>query len=132
VTHMAKRNARPPLMVRVWAELGSGNITEDPDLRSDVKGERLHGLQEGRHIWVNPVHAIVDTVVHECLHRLHPEWSENYVRNRTSYLVSRMTDAEVVALYDEYQHRKKLKRRQRDPGGVRSRGGRTDGAGAVD
>lgn len=110
---MAKRHNRPPLMVRVWAELGAGHITEDPDLKSTAKGERLDGLQEGRHIWVNPIYSIVDTVVHECLHRIQPRWKENYVRNRTSYLINRMTDDEVRALYDEYQRRvKKPKRKQ--------------------
>lgn len=109
---MSKVNGnRPPLLVQVWAELGAGRITEDPELRSDVKGERLHGLQEGRHIWVNPTFALVDTIVHELLHRLHPEWSERYVRNRTAYLMTRMTDEEIVAVYDEYERRKRKRKR---------------------
>jgi hypothetical protein len=98
-------------MVRVWAELGAGGITEDPLLRSNIKGERLHGLQEGRHIWVNPTHGIVDTVIHELLHRMHPEWSEQYVCRTTTYLFRRMTDAEITAFYDEYQRRARKRRR---------------------
>lgn len=99
------RNPRPPLMVRVWAELGAGRITEDVQLRSAVKGERLHGLQEGRHVWVNPAYATVDTTIHELLHRMHPQWSESYVRRTTTYLLRRMTDEEISAFYDEYQRR---------------------------
>lgn len=120
-----RRQPRPPLMVRVWAALGEGRITEDPRLRSDVKGERLHGLQEGRHIWVNPVWSVVDTVLHELLHRMHPEWSEVYVRRTTTYLLKRMTDEEVQTFYDEYQQRaKKRRRRGRSGGAVSSTGGR--------
>jgi hypothetical protein len=92
---VSRKQPRPPLLVRVWAELGAGGIIEDPTLTSDVKGERLDGMQIGRHIWVNPIWNTVDTVVHELLHKLHPGWSERYVRNRTGYLMRRMTDAEV-------------------------------------
>ncbi len=106
-------HARPPLMVRVWAELGAGGITEDIGLCSDVPGERLHGVKCGRHIWINPLWGTVDTLVHELLHRLHPEWSENYVRRTTSYLMGRMTDAEALAFYDEYQKRAKKPKRTR-------------------
>lgn len=108
-----RKKGRPPLMVRVWAELGAGGITEDVTLTD--KHHRLDGLQEGRHIWVNPMWNIVDTTVHEILHRLHPEWPENYVRRTTSYLMRRMTDEEAQTFYDEYQKRvKKLKRKRRE------------------
>jgi hypothetical protein len=108
---VTRKNARPPLMVRVWAELGAGHITEDLSLRSSVKHERLHGLQEGRHVWVNPSHATVDTVVHELLHRMNPTWSESYVRRTTTFLVTRMTDEEIRAFYDEYQRRAHRRKR---------------------
>ena len=110
---MRRRNARPPLLVRVWAELGRGHITEDIGLKSDIRGERLHGVKCGRHIWINPTWAIVDTVCHELLHRLHPEWSENYVRRTTSYLLHRMTDAEAQQFYEEYRRRVKTPKRTR-------------------
>src|SRR5687767_14214514 len=101
-------------MVRVWAELGAGHITEDPTLHSDVRGERIYGYKEGRHIWVNPAWTMAETIVHELLHRVNPEWSETYVDNRTTYLLNRMTDAEARALYDEYQKRaRKPKRAKR-------------------
>jgi hypothetical protein len=108
-----RKNSRPPLLMRVWAELGRGHITEDVTLTSDVKGERLHGVKCGRHIWINPVWAIVDTAVHELLHRLHPEWSERYVRRTTAFLMNRMTDAEAQTFYDEYQKRAKKPKRTR-------------------
>ena len=109
---------RDPLMVRVWAELGAGHITEAA-VHSDIKGERVYGYKEGRHIWVNPAWTMAETIVHELLHRINPEWSEPYVANRTTYVLNRMTDAEVEALYDEYQKRvSKPKRRRRESSGV--------------
>jgi len=53
------------------------------------------------------VPEVVDTIIHELLHRLYPHWSERYIKNRTSYLMKRMTDEEVQLLYDEYQRRRK-------------------------
>lgn len=108
---MRRRNApnRSPLMVSVWAEIGAGRISEafiqdkNPDAYVD-------GVCEGSEITVNPVHQTVDTLVHEVLHRLYPQWKENYVRRTTSLLRNQMTDEETVRLYNEYQKRvKRLK-----------------------
>jgi hypothetical protein len=108
-----RKNGRPPLMVRVWAAMGSAGIIEDVTLKSDIKGERLEGLQAGRHIWVNPIWSTADTVIHELLHLMHPEWSETYVRRTTTFLLRRMTDAEVQTFYDEYQQRAKRRKRRK-------------------
>jgi hypothetical protein len=110
------RGGRDPLVVRVWTELGAGRITEGP-VHSNVKGERVYGYKEGRHIWVNPAWTMAETIVHELLHRVNPKWPEEYVANRTTYVLNRMTDAEVETLYDEYQKRvskPKRKRRRED------------------
>jgi hypothetical protein len=104
-------------MVRVWAELGAGKITEayivDREGRARVF---THGVMDegSKHITINPVHAVVDTVIHEILHRLEPEWDENYVRRTTSFLRTRMTDGETQAFYDEYQRRKRRRKRPKD------------------
>lgn len=99
---MARRQKREPLMVRVWAELGAGQIREDYII--DPK-EFVYGLCEGRRITINPVLSLVETTIHELLHRLYPAWSERYVRNRTTYLMRRMTDQEIQTFYDEYRRR---------------------------
>jgi hypothetical protein len=105
---MAKSRGRDPLLLRVCAEIGAGRITEgyihDPGFYTD-------GITEGQHITINPMHQTVDTLLHECIHRLEPGWSERYVRNRTKYLRNRMTDAETQAIYAEYQ--KRVTRRKR-------------------
>lgn len=103
-----KREKRTPLMVQVWAEVGAGRIREAfiHDDKQFVDGE----TQGTGHITINPVHQTCDTLIHEILHRLHPQWSERYVRRTTTYLRRRMTDAETQMLYDEYQ--KRVKRRK--------------------
>lgn len=103
-----KVGKRDPLMVRVWAELGAGRITEG--FLKD-KGQFTDGVEMGGHITINPVHQTVDTVIHELLHRLQPAWKESYVRRTTTYLRRRMTDEETLAFYQEYQARSKKRKR---------------------
>jgi hypothetical protein len=101
---MIDRKKRPLLLLRVLAELGAGQIRE-----AFIPSERhyfVDGETEGRDITINPVPEVVDTIIHELLHRLYPTWSERYIKNRTSYLMRRMTDEEVQLLYDEYQRRR--------------------------
>ncbi len=95
---------RPLLLLRVLAELGAGRIRE-----AYIPSEPAYfvdGETEGQRITINPVPEIVDTIIHELLHRLYPKWSERYIKNRTTYLMTRMSDEEVRLLYDEYQRRK--------------------------
>ena len=104
-----KRSARDfALIGRVWAELGAGRITE-----AFIKDglSLTDGYYDGNgRITVNPQHQTVDTVIHECLHRAFPHWSENYVRRTTSYLRRRMSDEEVQAMYGEYKRRARRRR----------------------
>lgn len=101
---MAADDKRPLLLLRVLAELGAGKIRE-----AYIPSEPEHyvdGKTEGSAITINPVPEVVDTIIHEVLHRLYPRWSERYIKNRTTYLMKRMTDEEVQLIYDEYQKRK--------------------------
>ena len=102
---MPNNEKRPLLLLRVLAELGAGRIRE-----AFIPSEKdffVDGETEGRAITINPVPEVVDTIIHELLHRLYPQWSERYTKNRTSYLMKRMTDEEVQLLYEEYQRRRK-------------------------
>jgi hypothetical protein len=97
------------LLGTVWAEIGAGRLTEAFILDDRVF---MDGMYNGNgHITVNPAHQTVDTVIHECLHRAFPAWSENYVRRTTTYLRKRMSDEEVQAMYAEFQKRAKKRRR---------------------
>jgi len=105
----AKRpRARPPLLVEIWAELGASRIHEG---RIEDKTHFVEGVcLNGRVITINPMPAMNDTICHELIHRLHPEWSEPYVRNRTTFILRRMTDDEHERFFREYQRRKKVRK----------------------
>lgn len=111
---MPRKRAQPTpsLLLSVMAEIGAGNIWEgwisDPGYMTD-------GLCEGggrgnAQITINPAHQTVLTVLHEALHRLHPEWPESYVRNRATWLRRRLTDEQAQTIYAEYERRKKTRR----------------------
>jgi hypothetical protein len=105
VPDMPTNEKRPLLLLRVLAELGAGQIRE-----AFIPSEKhffVDGETEGQAITINPVPEVVDTIIHELLHRLYPQWSERYIKNRTSYLMKRMTDEEVQLLYEEYERRRK-------------------------
>lgn len=105
-----KRTARDLVLLgRVWAELGSGRITEA--FLPSEKHHYVEGMIEGGHITVNPAPSVVDSAIHEILHRLHPSWSESYVRRTTTLIMRRMTDEEIAAFYAEYQKRKRTRKR---------------------
>jgi len=108
------RVEKPALLVRVLTEIGSGDIYED--WIADDK-ELVHGIVQGRKITVNPAIEVVDTLIHEILHRLQPNWTEKYVNNRTTWLMRRMSDEQIQALYAEYQKRAVKRKVKRD--GVR-------------
>lgn len=99
---MSAKRERPALLVRVLTEIGAGRISErfihDPKTF-------VHGETNGRHITINPAIALVDTLIHEALHRLEPGWSENYVRRTTTWILRRMSDEQIEALYQEYNKR---------------------------
>jgi hypothetical protein len=101
------KRERPGLLVRVLTEIGTGAITEG--FLSD-KDLFVHGETVGRRITINPAIATVDTLIHETLHRLEPQWSENYVRRTTTWLMRRMSDEQIQALYEEYGKRVKKRK----------------------
>ncbi len=102
------------LMGQCWAALGSGKITEA--FIKDVPGCMTDGwIDDGsKHITVNPVHATADTVLHELVHRVHPEWKEQHVRRMTTILRREMSDDERIAFHEEYQRRVKRRKHPLD------------------
>ena len=94
-----KRDDR--LLTSVLLELEAGGISE-AYMVGTSQYRFIYGDCTGGKITVNPVHSIVDTLIHELLHRLHPTWKEGYVRRTTTYLRRRLTDEEAQQLYQEY------------------------------
>lgn len=110
---MGRKRGRDPLLIAVLAELGAGRISED-FIRAERSGSQIHGLMDRGHIVVNPMHEVVDTILHEATHRARPDLSEIAVRRRTAKFMRCLTDAEIQAIYDVYQRvATKVKRRGR-------------------
>jgi hypothetical protein len=87
-------------------EFARGNITET-ELRHET--QILDGLCEynSQRVFVNPMTAIVETLVHELIHRRWPRWGERRVHAEARRLVCRMTDAERAKWYRDYQAQKR-------------------------
>lgn len=100
---------KPALLVRVLTEIGKGHISEKWIADKEVF---VHGETVGRHITINPALSVSETLIHEALHRLEPEWSENYVRRTTTFVLRRMSDEQIAQLYEEYKSLTKRRRRR--------------------
>lgn len=95
------------LLLEVMAKLGEVRVKER-FIPGDVKGEIVYGqCHPNGVIEINPVPALVDTVIHECLHALHPEWTESSVKRMTTRLFHRLTEEEMQTIYKVYKRRLK-------------------------
>ena len=62
----------------------------------------LDGLQSGEAIYIDPRPAIIETLVHELLHRHKPRWCERRVNKEARALLSRMTESDLATWYRRY------------------------------
>lgn len=80
-------------------ELNRGKVFEcslrDPNWRLD-------GLQHGEAIYIDPRPAILETLVHELLHRRKPQWSERRVTREARLLLSKMSDGDMARWWRRY------------------------------
>jgi hypothetical protein len=97
------------LVEAVSLELRKGLIYEAPIVGSE--DHHVEGLcsWETQEITVNPAPNVVDTLIHELLHRRFPRWSENRVRLETWRVMRQMSDADVQAWYRKYRRLAKRK-----------------------
>lgn len=75
-------------------------------IKKDEDRARVHGLQSKGKIWINPVSPLVETIIHELLHEIKPEWSESTVIRFTTRLMREMTDDEILTVFRLYESRK--------------------------
>lgn len=54
-------------------------------------------------ITINPKVSVVDTVIHELLHRRYPKWTERKVKQETARIMGHLTPAEIDAWYRRYR-----------------------------
>ena len=85
------------LLEQVHHALGANRLHE----RWITDKHGVEGLAEPGVITISPL-GLVETIIHEALHRAHPTWSENTVRRTTTYLWTRCTDADARRIYDTY------------------------------
>ena len=95
---------RSPLLLKLMSRMGDLDFREAWIPRS--QGCDVYGLwePEGR-VTINPQPHIVDTILHELLHELNPNYSERAVRSIVGKLLKGMTEEEMQAIYTEYKRR---------------------------
>ena len=87
--------------MEVLVALGAGNLTIGP-IHCDsgsASGATLTGRKDRGHVRINPAHDVVDTAIHELIHRMRPKWSERKVRAETAKLMRDLDDAAIDRLY---------------------------------
>lgn len=61
-------------------------------------------------IYIDPRPAILDTVIHELIHRHRPWWSEIAVRRHTAHLINQLGEKDMQRWWKMYQKVKKAHR----------------------
>lgn len=72
-----------------------------------VEGLCDHATQT---ITINPKVSIVDSLIHELLHRRYPTWTEQRVRKETARLLGALTSEDLQAWYLKYRRAVKKRR----------------------
>lgn len=92
------------LKAQVWAELKAGDDINEAYLQDEAKRQRIYGLTESNHrIYINTAPHVMDTLIHEILHRLKPRWGERRVLKTASRIIATMDDREVRRWHRQYQ-----------------------------
>lgn len=114
---------RDPIWLEVAAALGAGHVherlIEDAD-RDDVYVLGCCDEATPYTITLNVATIIANTLIHEALHRIRPQWSERVVRRRTSQLLAQLSAAEIERLYDIYLG---VRQRRKRPVRLRTKAG---------
>lgn len=101
------RRPSPDLLAlrdEVWRELHEGRDIFDAYLQDEAGKERIYGLTESdRKVYVNTAPHVLDTVIHELLHRLRPKWGEKRIIVAAARIVASMDDAQVKQWHRRYQ-----------------------------
>jgi hypothetical protein len=92
------------LISELSEEFGKGKIFE-ARLNSLRKREHLYGIldPDRQEIVIDPRRAIVETLIHELLHRRFPKWSERRVRQAEKSIMADMALEDVWMWYRRYK-----------------------------
>lgn len=100
-------NGASPMLDDLWDELKRGRVYEC-SLR-DAKWQ-LDGFQSGENIYIDPRPAILETLVHELLHRRKPTWGERRVDREAKRILCKMTEQDLALWWRRYQRFKRKSR----------------------
>jgi hypothetical protein len=88
----------------LWDELGRGRVWECSLRDSSFV---LDGLQDGDNIYIDPRPAVLETLVHELIHRRKPRLGERAVTKEARRLVCGMDEATKAKWWRAYQRVKR-------------------------
>lgn len=82
-------------------------------LRGSDDWETLHGLADfGRHtIYIDPVPAVIATLVHEAMHLRWPSWSERRVTRESNRVFAAMTPHQIDEWWRWYRKSRRVLKR---------------------
>ena len=97
-------------LAELHEELNKGKVVEARLIAPDM---HMDGLCDfgSKTIYIDPRTAIVTTLLHELLHRRHPDWQEHRVAREEKRLIRNMTTKEVSRWYRNYQQVKRTRQR---------------------
>lgn len=90
-------------------EFARGAITE-ADLRHETIFLDGYCDYGSKRVYVDPRPAVVETLIHELIHRRWPRWGEKRVHDEARRLLRLMTDAERAQWYRQYQEIKRTRK----------------------
>jgi hypothetical protein len=99
----------------VWSELKAGRDIKEAYVNGDKEKLDIYGLCDGQIVYINPAHVLVETSIHELIHRVRPRWGERRVRSETKRIVKTFKDADVLRWYRQYERVKAVSRKPIDP-----------------
>jgi len=91
----------------LWDELGRGRIIE---CRLHDPSFHLDGLQDGDTIYIDPRPAVLETVIHELIHRRKPRVGERTVTREARRLIAQMDAPTMAKWWRQYQRVKRTGR----------------------
>lgn len=96
-----------PELEDLYDELQRGRVYE-----CSLRDPRWHldGYQEGECIYIDPRPAIIETLLHELLHRRYRRWGERKVTVTARRLVGRMSEQEKARWWAAYARTKRKAR----------------------
>ncbi len=96
-----------PNLEDLWDEMSRGHIYEC-SLRDPVW--HLDGLQTEGKVYIDPRTSILETLIHELMHRRHPRMREMAVTREARLLLGKMDEATKRKWWNAYRKVRKVRR----------------------